>query len=359
MKTKWAYWVCQLAGWGGVVGLGQTMDWLQRITSPTGALGQDHLFLPLSCLAGLLATHLLRIIILRGQWLEMAQSKIVFRYGMALVVTALLLSLFGTFFFTTAPMKETRLETFTAAMLINSSLIGAWMAIYFLLHFYEGFHSAREERALLKEAYTASQLEALQLQLNPHFLFNALNTIRALIPASSLQAREAVTKLAETLRVTLSSGEEMTISLRREIDVVRDYLSMEMLRFGDHLQVIENIDADAFDAEIPPLLLLTIVENAIKHGVQCHEEGGALTISARRDSEEIIVTVGSPDPDGESRPSDSLGIGLRNVRERLRLIYGEKTSATLSSDQNGTMECTLRFPAVLNSEMRQRMIHGE
>ena len=108
MKTKLAYWVCQLAGWGGVVGLGQTVDWLQRITSPTDALAQDHLFLPLSCLSGLLATHLIRMIILRGQWLEMVQSKVLFLYGIALFVTALLLSLFGTFFFTTAPMKETR-----------------------------------------------------------------------------------------------------------------------------------------------------------------------------------------------------------------------------------------------------------
>lgn len=351
LKNKWAYWVCQFSGWGGVVVLGQIMDWLQRITSPTGELGQDHLFLPLTCLAGLLATHLLRVIISRGQWLEMAPSKIVLRYGTALVFTAFLLSMVGTFFFTTVSVKETHLETFTAALMMNSSLIGAWMAIYFLLHFYEGFHSAREERALLKEAYTASQLEALRLQLNPHFLFNALNTIRALIPSSSFEAREAVTKLAETLRVTLSSRAEITIPLEREIGVARDYLSMEKLRFGEHLQVIERIDPDTSDVGIPPLLLLTIIENAIKHGVQCHEEGGTLTISSLRVGREIVIKVESPGPGRDSESVDSFGIGLRNVRERLRLIYGEKTSATLLPGENGMTECILRFPDTLKTDI--------
>jgi len=352
LQTQWAYWLCQLGGWGGVAALGWMMDSLQRLSTPSLSSAQDHFFLPLTCIAGFAVTDLLRRIIKGGRWLELSPSKIILRYAAALLTSSLFLSFCGTFLFASPPARETRMETFTVALLANSSLVGAWMAIYFLLHFYEAFHHAREERALLKEAYMASQLEALSLQLNPHFLFNALNTIRALIPASSKEAREAVTKLAETLRATLSSGEVPLISLRQELQVVRDYLSIEKLRFGEHLVIVEEIDPDTLDAAIPPLLLLTIVENAIKHGVQHHDENAVLTIRSRIEGEEIALSVCSPGTphDGEKSPpssSDSLGIGLRNVRERLRLLFGEQTAATLASELSGEImmtHCQLRFP---------------
>jgi two-component sensor histidine kinase len=343
LRTTWAYWVCQFGGWGGVAALGWILDALQRISS-SPSVRQDHFFLPLTCITGLIATHLLRAVIKQGQWLEMTPARIIFRYAAALLITALFLSCVGTLLFASPPVGESRTETFTVALLANSSLVGAWMAIYFLLHFYEGLHAAQAERALLKEAYTGSQLEALRLQLNPHFLFNALNTIRALMPPSSQEAREALTKLAETLRVTLASSEEMTIPLKRELSVVRDYLGIEKLRFGDHLEIIEAVSPETLDAAIPPLLLLTIVENAIKHGVQHHEEGGTLTISSSREENEIIISVLSPGGVSHGENSVSFGIGLRNVRERLKLIFGEKTSADLFTESAQHTECILRFP---------------
>jgi len=325
------------------------MDTIQRISSPLIAAKQDHYFLPLTCVTGLIITHLLRGIIKGGQWMEMSPSRIVFRYGTALLITTFFLSLMGTFFFATPSPNQNRTEIFTVALVANISLIGAWMAIYFLLHFYEAFHAEREERAMLKEAYTASQLEALSLQLNPHFLFNALNTIRALMPPSAQESREALTKLAETLRVTLASSEEITIPLSSEISVVRDYLGIEKLRFGDHLEIVEEIDPLTWEAAIPPLVLLTIVENAIKHGVQHHEDGGRLTIFTSRQGGEMLVSVISP---YEVRPGEgdvSFGIGLRNVRERLTLIFGEKTSAELVADSEKGTECNLRFPWILKT----------
>ena len=344
LKARWLYWACQFGGWGWITLLGLIMDTIQRISSPLIAAKQDHYFLPLTCVTGLIITHLLRGIIKGGQWMEMSPSRIVFRYGTALLITTFFLSLMGTFFFATPSPNQNRTEIFTVALVANISLIGAWMAIYFLLHFYEAFHAEREERAMLKEAYTASQLEALSLQLNPHFLFNALNTIRALMPPSAQESREALTKLAETLRVTLASSEEITIPLSSEISVVRDYLGIEKLRFGDHLEIVEEIDPLTWEAAIPPLVLLTIVENAIKHGVQHHEDGGKLTIYTRRRGDEILVSVISPGGVRSGESDVSFGIGLRNVRERLTLIFGEKTSAELIADSEKGTECNLRFP---------------
>lgn len=343
--NPFTYWGCQLFGWGGVALFGRIMDALQSLASPHTAVAQDHQFLPLTCLAGLVATHLLRMLITRGEWLEMLPGRLIVRYAAALAVTTLVLSLIGVIFFKAPSVTEGRMETFTIALMINSSLVGAWMAIYFLFHFYEGFHSARQEQLMLKEAVTLSQLEALRLQLNPHFLFNALNSIRALIPSSSAEAREAVTRLAEVLRATLTSNQEKSVPLARELELVRDYLAVEQLRFGDHLRVIEAMDSALSSITIPPLMLLTIVENAIKHGVQRHEDAATLTIKAAVREFQVCLSVESPGSLTEAESPDSLGIGLKNVRERLQLIYGENANASLEALDDKTVRCSLRYPA--------------
>jgi len=143
------YWGCQLFGWSGVALFGRIMEALQALASPATAQVQDHGFLPLTCLAGLVASHVLRLLIRRGEWLEMPPSRLILRYAMALAVSTLLLSVIGVLLFKSPTAQESHAETFTIALMINSSLIGAWMAIYFLFHFYEAFHRAREEKDTL------------------------------------------------------------------------------------------------------------------------------------------------------------------------------------------------------------------
>lgn len=349
-RTDWknssvAYWGCQLFGWGGVALFGMIMEALQALASPLSLQSQDHGFLPLTCLAGLMASHLLRLIIRKGEWLEMPPRKLILRYAMALAVSTLLLSVIGVLFFKAPSSDEGRTETFTIALMINSSLMGAWMAIYFLFHFYEGFHKAREEQVLLREAVTRSQLEALQLQLNPHFLFNALNSIRALIPAAAAEAREGVTRLAGVLRSTLGSKPGNTVPFAKEMEVVRDYLAIEKLRFGEHLRIVEVMDPTLDQVDIPPLMILTLVENAIKHGVQRQEEAATVSIGGRVEGGTVIMSVESPASDGAKDRESSLGIGLRNVRERLQLIYGNEATAVLESPRGSFIRCALSYPA--------------
>lgn len=345
------YWGCQIFGWGGVALFGRIMEALQALASPATAQIQDHEFLPLSCLAGLVASHLLRLLIQRGKWLEMPPAKLIMRYALALAVSTLLLSVIGILFFKSLTAQESRAETFTIALMINSSLMGAWMAIYFLFHFYEAFHRAREEQVLLREAVTRSQLEALRLQLNPHFLFNALNSIRALIPASAPEAREGVTRLAGVLQSTLVGKTTDTIAFARELEVVRDYLAIEKLRFADHLRIVESIDPTLDPVPIPPLMLLTLVENAIKHGVQLHEQAATISLIGTLANGMVTLVVESPGSESQSSAQSSLGIGLRNVRERLQLIYGAEASAVLEAVSASTMRCTLKYPATPRSKL--------
>jgi hypothetical protein len=339
------YWGCQLFGWGGVALFGRIMEALQALASPAAAQIQDHGFLPLTCLAALVASHLLRLMIRRGQWLEMPPAKLILRYALALAVSTMLLSVIGVLFFKSPMAQESRTETFTIALMINSSLMGAWMAIYFLFHFYEAFHRSREEQALLRETVTRSQLEVLRLQLNPHFLFNALNSIRALIPPSAPEAREGVTRLAGVLQSTLVGKTTDTIAFSRELDLVHDYLAIEKLRFADHLRIVESIDPALDPIPIPPLMLLTLVENAIKHGVQLHEQAATLSLFGTLADGMVTLVVESPGSNSQGSDQFSLGIGLRNVRERLQLIYGTGVSAVLEAVEASMMRCTLRYPA--------------
>ena len=345
------YWFLQLAGWGGVALLGWLMDGVQRATYGDAAVAQSSYFLPLTCLAGLLATHVLRIVIKHGRWLELSGGKLALHYAIALALVSFALATLGFLLFGESPGKENRIEAFTIALLVNSSLIGAWMAIYFLTHFKEAFHRAESERAQLNEAYTRTQLEALTQQINPHFLFNALNTVRALIPADLCEPRDAVTRLAGILRATLRSGQDAVTSLAEEMEIVRDYLALQKLRFGDNLEVREDLDPRCLAGEIPPLLLLTIVENAIKHGVQCREEQAVLTIEARLADGMVTVVVASPSATARASADESLGIGLRNAQERLRLAFGDEARVRLNNDDPALTKCVLFFP------MRECGIH--
>lgn len=324
------------------------MDGVQRAFYGDAAVAQSSFFLPLTCLAGLVSTHLLRILIKSGRWLELSGGKLAFRYAVALAVMSFGLALLGFFLFGEHSAKTNRIEAFAIALLVNSSLVGAWMAIYFLTHFKDAFHRAEAERAQLSEAYTRSQLEALTNQINPHFLFNALNTVRALIPPDLREPREAVTKLADILRATLRSGQGAATNLAGEMEIVSDYLALQKLRFGRNLQVCEDLDPRCLPAEVPPLLILTIVENAIKHGVQCREDQAVLTIEAKLADGMVTITVGSPSSPSFVPVDESFGIGLRNAQDRLRLVFGEEAKVYLRRDDPALTKCVVFFP------MRQR-----
>jgi hypothetical protein len=344
LSSERVYWLFQLGGWGSVALAGWLVDGLQQSIYGSASYGRGPSFLPLTCLGGLVATHVLRVVIRRDRWLDLSGGRLALRYAAALVVLSVGLAALDFFFLGESPALANRMEAFMVALLVNSSLIGAWMAIYFLMHFQNAYHRAEAERAFLNEAYTRSQLEALTQQINPHFLFNALNTVRALIPAEFREPRDAVTKLAGILRATLRSGQDAASSLAGEMEIVRDYLALQKLRFGKNLEVREDIDPRCLAGEIPPLLLLTIVENAVKHGVQCCEEQAVLSIEAGLADGLVTIVVESPSPTARAPVDESLGIGLRNAQERLRLAFGDGAKVVLGKDDPALTKCVLFFP---------------
>jgi len=183
--------------------------------------------------------------------------------------------------------------------------------------------------AQLAEALHLAELRLLKAQLNPHFLFNALNTVRALIAEDPSQAQQAVTQLARTLRYTLNSGQDELVSLDRELAIVDDYLAIEALRLGDRLSLVRDIEPATRERQIPVMLLQSLVENAIKHGIAQLPRGGVLKISAEMEANALILMVENARPRSSASDSDSDSIGLRNSTERLRLLFGPQASLNL------------------------------
>ena len=182
--------------------------------------------------------------------------------------------------------------------------------------------SRAARRALEAEvAQREAELRALRAQLDPHFLFNSLNSIAGLIPVEPARAREMAQRLGEFLRESLQVGTVSRIALAREIALVGQYLRIEQVRFGARLAVTLDVAPDTVDVPVPPLLLQPLVENAVRHGVATRLDGGVVRLETRRVGDRVIVTVTNPrDPDSRR---GGTGFGLANVRRRLDAAYGE------------------------------------
>jgi hypothetical protein len=168
-----------------------------------------------------------------------------------------------------------------------------------------------------------AELRALRAQVHPHFLFNSLNSISALVSMDPLRAREMCILLAEFFRKTLALGEKPGVTLEEELAVARAYLAIEGMRLGTRLSVEEGVDDAARACRLPPLLLQPLVENAIRHGIATRPDGGVLRIEARTDGQRMRISVENPfDPDAPPRPG--VGVGLANVRRRLLAGYGDR-----------------------------------
>ena len=236
-----------------------------------------------------------------------------------------------------------------------SFLVGGWSALYVGVHLVERWRDAERARAdaeaaqmraeadrwRLQSAVAEAELRALQAQVHPHFLFNSLNTVRALVALDPERAQQAVTDLADLLRYSLAAGRRPTASLRDELDAVEAYLAIERLRFEHRLAAFVDADPAALDVRVPPFVVQTLVENGIKHGVARRPEGGSLRVCARVAGEDVRITVENTGRlDAAGRHDGVLsegtraggGLGLANAAERLRRLCAEATLTVRQSD---------------------------
>lgn len=209
---------------------------------------------------------------------------------------------------------------------------------------FHGYHfarqSARAEAAAARGAQLAAeaQLAKLNGELNPHFLFNALNGIKALTREDAARSRQAIDRLAELLRYSLRQSERAVVPLSEEVHITQEYVALETMRLEERLQVEWFIDPDTAACQLPPLSLHSLVENGIKHGINQLEAGGIITVRIVTTDNHWEITVTN---DGGYQPSTTSGSGLQNLRQRLQLHYGDTASLHISNNDGSTVPSTV------------------
>jgi two-component system LytT family sensor kinase len=235
-------------------------------------------------------------------------------------------------------------ELFKFLILENYSinLLTYWVLVG-ISHALEYYRRYKDREALLVQA----QLQALKMQLQPHFLFNSLNSISALIDEDRQAAIRMVARLGEFLRMTLKSSAEQEITLESELEFLRSYLEIEMTRFEDRLTINLDIDPETIRAKVPNLILQPIVENAIQHGISQNENGGHLEIRARRENGCLHLTVADNGPGligKETVRTSDQGLGLANTKARLQSLYGSGQRLKLSDASGSGLIVTMEIP---------------
>jgi hypothetical protein len=227
-------------------------------------------------------------------------------------------------------------------LVIFCAIVVAQMA----MRWYDEWQAERVLAARMGEDLAQAQLRALQAQLNPHFLFNALNSIVTLIGRDPAMAQQLVVRLADLLRATLRAGDGQVIPLAQELAFTRRYLDIEMMRFADRLRV-EWPDGAAPDAMVPAFALQPLVENALLHGIARQTGAGIVSISAIREQQELVLRVRDTGPGlSDSAPSTGAGTGLLNLRARLERLYGDRATLRVQDGLRGGVEAELRVPFV-------------
>jgi LytS/YehU family sensor histidine kinase len=218
----------------------------------------------------------------------------------------------------------------------------ASVALSYLMLAQDRALEAERKGAELQLLAQESELKALRAQLNPHFLFNSLNSLSALTAVDPARAREMCVLLSDFLRRSLGLGERRLVPLRDELDLARAYLAIEQIRFGNRLRLDWHLDGTAEGALLPTLLLQPLVENAIKHGIAALPEGGTLRLSTELTEGHVILRVENP-MDEEAPAPQGLGLGLRQVRQRLLGRFGSRARFD-AQVQDGCHRVTLVFP---------------
>jgi two-component system, LytTR family, sensor histidine kinase AlgZ len=336
------YWACQLAGWSTLL-LFQlfALAVLRVDRSVPGELVSSHasLYVAIALLSvsGLLVSHLLYLLMRRRRWLQMPLGRIWPRLLAAVALAAVVPSAIDIFLsvylFHPTPEANLRPAARLISWLVFVFLFAVWVTIYLAVQEFRRRRIAEIHALRLELVAQEAQLRGLRAQLKPHFLFNCLNGLRELIVEDPQRAQSMVTRLSALLRYSLQSDHKEQVFLEEEIQAVKDYLELEAIRFEERLSVQWDIAPESSKVPVPPMLLQTLVENALKHGISRRPEGGEISIKALvRDSQLLLEVLNT----GElsEQPSEN-GIGLRNARSRLQLLYGDQAKIVLENAPHG------------------------
>jgi sensor histidine kinase YesM len=339
------YWLCQIGGWSAFI----LVYIFFYLTLRTGIQPSFYKMLVSEALVGFVITHVMRVVIL--------ESRLVDRPVNEQVMYIILISIVFTLIYgsTTAQVeewmgieseKQRQLSFLNKVIRISLGyffIIIVWNLIYFAYHYVIRSRQAQLDKIRLESLVKELELKTIKSHINPHFIFNALNSIRALIDENPNRARNAITELSNILRSSMQAEKVETVPFERELGIVKDYLALEYIRFEDRLKIEYQIDEDTLDQPVPPMMLQTLVENAIKHGIGKQIHGGVVrVISDFKENCHEMVVLNTGHLNGHVQEGD--GFGLFSTKNRLQLLFGEKANFEIKQVGSDLVEARILIP---------------
>ena len=346
LNRKQIYWISQVSGWSSFVGTN-----LFIISSYEEVTWQRILVWIFLGLLGIVFTHLLRRVIRKNNWLNLSLKKTIPRVITSSIVVGLIIYIFvfaASYIAGTFEEDEFNVARIISGIVNISVLILLWNLIYFVVHYMENYKKKEIESLIWEAAVKDYELKTLKSQLNPHFMFNAMNSIRALIEEDPDSAKVAITKLSNILRYSLQMERMERVPLEDEIETVKNYLDLERIRFEDRLRYNLDIDRSTQKIEIPPMMIQTLIENGIKHGVAKRTEGGEIqlksTLLSNSNGSKLRIEIRNSGRFSEEQLKNSHGFGVSNTKHRLNLLFGDDAHFTIKNENGDTVLAEVEIP---------------
>jgi LytS/YehU family sensor histidine kinase len=283
-------------------------------------------------------------VVLKNNWLELSLIQLLPRvllFSLVLGISNYLVHIIGSTLLETINLESDLGLTAMLGNLIYSLVFYIiWAAIYFIFHYFERYNASLKYDAIIYEI----ELNKLKSQLNPHFIFNALNSIRALVDEDPLKSKRAITQLSNILRNSLIMNKRKLIDFSDEIKTVKDYLDLEAIRLEERLNVNIDISPDADSYQIPPLMIQTLVENGIKHGVATLTKGGNISLKAWQEEDQLRIQIRNSGQYTNGSGKNNSGYGIENTEQRLNLIFGKSATFKIENENNKTVLTEINIP---------------
>jgi sensor histidine kinase YesM len=342
-----AFWILQSGGWAGYFVL-------RTLSGFANAMGWS-LILHTALLT---ATGYSITLLMAAIYRRLIRIRPILTWVFSIVIVLLAAAVFSaieTWSWATflAPGSHPQGVQFFGSIILTFSLLVAWSALYYSINYYLLLEEQSDRLLRLESQASHAQLAMLRYQLNPHFLFNTLNSISTLVLLKQTeQANAMLSRLSSFLRYTLINEPTAQVTIAQEVETLKLYLEIEKMRFEERLRPRFDIDPAASKARLPSLLLQPLVENAIKYAVTPQEEGADIAVAARRVADRVIITVEDSGPGSEDvwvKAQQSTGVGLANIRDRLSQAYGADHRFETVSNNQGGFSVTIEIPYQLEA----------
>ncbi|WP_350291895.1 histidine kinase [uncultured Croceitalea sp.] len=345
------YWKCQLIGWSIV-----SVYWAYTVyTRDNYGILYTLLNYVLDISIGIFLTHMYRRFALKAKWSSLPIKKLLIRLVPTIVLLAVLYVLmnnlkwyaYWTFIVVEDKNFFESIIYWDPILLTGLRLMSIWILAYHLYHYYQKEVVTAKENAQLSLIAKQAQLDNLSAQLNPHFLFNSLNSIKSLVIENPNVARRAIDLLSDLLRSSLYEKDKGLLPIKNELSLVYDYIELEKMRFEERLQLKTDIDEGVLNYKIPTLSIQLLVENSIKHGIDLTVGGGIVFLKIKKHESNIHISVENP---GVINQNESVGLGLKNLKKRLEIQYKGKASFSLTVKENDYVVAEIIIPMHIEDE---------